>query len=60
MSRAESFAPLPPERLARWSKFAKWDTPYFPKFIGLDLEEVRRDYARMNHPIAHLTTNTWF
>ena len=47
MSRAESFQPLPPEKLARWSKFAKWDTTFFPKFMGLDLEEVRRDYARM-------------
>jgi ketosteroid isomerase-like protein len=23
-------------------------------------EAIRRDYARMNHPIAHLTTNTLF
>jgi uncharacterized protein (TIGR00369 family) len=46
-SRAEQFAPLPPERLARWSNFAKWDTVYFPQFLGLEVEELRQDYARM-------------
>ncbi len=46
-TRAEQFAPLPPERLARWSKFGKWETVWFPSFLGIELEEVRTDYARM-------------
>ena len=46
-NRAEQFAPLPTERAERWAKFGKWDTTYFPQFLGLDLEEVRTDYARM-------------
>jgi len=48
--RAEQYAPLPPERLERWSRFGKWDTTYFPSFVGLELEEVRADYARMRLP----------
>jgi uncharacterized protein (TIGR00369 family) len=47
MTRAEQFAPLAPERAARWSNFAKWKTVYFPQFLGLTLEELRTDYARM-------------
>jgi uncharacterized protein (TIGR00369 family) len=46
-SRAEQFAPLPAHRAARWAKFAQWETEYFPQFLGLVLEEVRTDYARM-------------
>ncbi len=46
-TRAERFAPLPPERLARWSNFGNWDTVWFPQFIGLKVEELRQDYARM-------------
>ena len=47
MSRAEHFSPLPPERLERWSRFGEWDTVWFPQFLGLKLEEIRQDYARM-------------
>ena len=47
MSRAEHFSPLPPERLERWSRFGEWDTIWFPQFLGLKLEEIRQDYARM-------------
>jgi len=46
-SRAEQFEPLPPERAELWSGFGKWDTVYFPSFLGIEVEEVRRDYARM-------------
>jgi uncharacterized protein (TIGR00369 family) len=49
-SRAEQFAPLPPHRLERWSKFGNWDTVWFPRFVGVELEEVRQDYARMRLP----------
>jgi uncharacterized protein (TIGR00369 family) len=49
-SRAEQFPPLSPERLAPWSRFAKWDTVYFPQYLGLEVEELRVDYARMRLP----------
>ena len=45
--RAAQFALLPPARLARWSKFGNWDTVFFPQFLGVKLEEMRADYARM-------------
>jgi uncharacterized protein (TIGR00369 family) len=46
-SRAEQFAPLPAHRLERWSNFGNWDTVWFPQFLGLQVEELRQDYARM-------------
>lgn len=49
-SRAEEFAPLPPPRAERWSRFGRWDVRYFPNVVGLELEEVRTDYARMRLP----------
>ena len=33
-----------------WSRFGKWDTVYFPSLVGLELEEIRVDYARMRLP----------
>jgi uncharacterized protein (TIGR00369 family) len=45
--RAAQFAPLPSHRLERWSKFGEWDTVWFPQFLGVKLEELRADYARM-------------
>jgi uncharacterized protein (TIGR00369 family) len=50
-NRAEQYPPMPANRLARWSKFGKWDTVWFPKFLGIEVEELRQDYARMR--IAH-------
>ncbi|MFP5255356.1 MAG: PaaI family thioesterase [Acidimicrobiia bacterium] len=46
---AARFAPLEDaELLARWSKFPQgWDRTYFPNLVGLELEEVRTDYARL-------------
>lgn len=49
-SRASQYDELPAERLERWSRFGKWDTTFFPSFVGLELEEVRLDYARMRLP----------
>lgn len=46
-TRAADFEPLPPETAARWSNFGRWETTYFPSFVGLEVEELRRDYARM-------------
>jgi uncharacterized protein (TIGR00369 family) len=47
---AEQFDPLPPEILERWSGFPDWDRTYFPKLIGLEVEELRTDYCRMRLP----------
>jgi len=49
-SRAEQFAPASAETVARWSTFGKWDRDYFPKLVGLVVEEVRTDYCRMRMP----------
>jgi uncharacterized protein (TIGR00369 family) len=44
--------PLPPEHLALWKTVFAPDgtTPLFPRLVGLVLEDVRRDYARMRLP----------
>ncbi len=48
---AERFAPLEGPLAERWAKFPRgWDRPYFPTLVGLELEEVRPDYARMRLP----------
>jgi uncharacterized protein (TIGR00369 family) len=47
---AGRFDPAPPEVLDRWSRFGRWDRPYFPNVVGLVLEEVRTDYARLRLP----------
>lgn len=38
------------ESTARWARFGKWDRPYFPSLVGLEVEEVRLDYCRMRLP----------
>ena len=43
-------APLSQQRHDTWSKFAQWDVEYFPRLVGLTLEEVRTDYCRMRLP----------
>jgi len=48
--RAEQFEPLSPEQLARWSNFAAGEEILFPQFMGLRVEELRKDYARMRVP----------
>jgi len=45
--RSEQFPALAPERAAIWSQFGKWDTDWFPQFLGIEVEELRQDYARM-------------
>jgi uncharacterized protein (TIGR00369 family) len=49
-SNADRFPPLPAERAALWSTFGQWPTVYFPRLVGIELEEVRTDYARMRLP----------
>jgi uncharacterized protein (TIGR00369 family) len=49
--RADRFEPLPDEVTARWDTFGKWpDRTYFPGLVGLQIEELRRDYCRMRLP----------
>lgn len=48
---ADRFAPLPPDKLQLWSTFGRWeDQVYFPSLVGLTVEELRADYARMRLP----------
>jgi uncharacterized protein (TIGR00369 family) len=46
-ARSEQFPPLSAARAAIWSKFGEWDTVWYPKFLGVRVEEIRQDYARM-------------
>ena len=48
--RAEQYAALAPERAAIWARFGKWDTVWYPQFLGVEVEEIRQDYARMRLP----------
>lgn len=48
--RAHLHDPLPDDRAALWSRFGRWEQRFFPGFVGLELEEVRVDYARMRLP----------
>ncbi|MFM7061989.1 MAG: PaaI family thioesterase [Actinomycetes bacterium] len=49
--RAEDFDLLPRSVLDRWSSFGTWpDQTYFPNLVGVEVEELRRDYARMRLP----------
>jgi len=48
---ASRFAPLAPEAAQQWAGFPNnIDRPMFAKLVGLKLEEVRQDYARMRLP----------
>lgn len=47
---ASRFAPIDPTVGARWDGFGKWERRFFPNVVGLELEEVRTDYARMRLP----------
>ena len=44
---AERFAPLPSAREPTWKAFGGGLGSFFPGFIGIELDEVRTDYARM-------------
>jgi uncharacterized protein (TIGR00369 family) len=48
--RADRFAVLSPERIERFAGFAPGRPEYFPGVVGIKLEEVRQDYARMRLP----------
>ena len=48
--RADQYEPLPADAAARWAKFGKSETVYYPMLLGLDVEETRIDYCRMRMP----------
>lgn len=50
MNRAADFDPLDDDVLARWMSFGKWSRPYFPQLVGIEVQDVRRDYCRMRLP----------
>jgi len=47
---ADRFPPLAPQRAERWRGFLAWNSPFFPGYVGLELEEIRTDYARLRLP----------
>lgn len=49
--RAESFDLLPQSVQDVWSSFGNWpDGAHFAGLVGIEVEELRRDYARMRLP----------
>ena len=50
MSRADQYEPLPEDAAARWAKFGRSETVFYPMLIGLQVEETRIDYCRMRLP----------
>jgi uncharacterized protein (TIGR00369 family) len=48
--RAAEFAPLPDHHLSAWESFGRWEEPYFPRLVGLVVEEIRESYCRMRLP----------
>ncbi|MCD9623620.1 PaaI family thioesterase [Rhabdothermincola salaria] len=47
---AVRFGPMEAAAHARWSRFGQWDDTLFWDVLGLRLEELRADYARMRLP----------
>lgn len=47
---ADRFGPLDPAIRDLWMGYAGWDREYYPKFVGLEMEDVRVDYCRMRLP----------
>ena len=49
------FDPLPEPTRRLWSGFCDWDEPFFHSHLGLGVEELRTDYARIRLPLrCHL------
>ena len=46
----DRFPELAPERKKWWSKFPNFKKPVFPSFLGMELCELREDYARLKLP----------
>ena len=47
---ADRFAPLPDDLRRLWLGFCDWDEEFFPNHMGMVVEDVRRDYARLRLP----------
>lgn len=51
MPISSDFAPLPPEKAEFWSHFPQWDNATnYAMHLGMIVEEIRQDYARMRLP----------
>jgi uncharacterized protein (TIGR00369 family) len=49
--RAETFDLLPQSVQERWSSYGDWpEQAHFARLVGVEVEELRRDYARMRLP----------
>jgi uncharacterized protein (TIGR00369 family) len=48
--RSEQFDLLPPSVLERWARFGGPNEQWFPNLVGIEVDELRRDYARMRLP----------
>jgi uncharacterized protein (TIGR00369 family) len=48
--RAAAHEELPEERRRYWGRFGRWEETYFPNVVGLELEDVKVDYARLRLP----------
>jgi uncharacterized protein (TIGR00369 family) len=46
----DRFSELPEERKKWWAKFPNFKKPVFPSHLGIELEELREDYARLKLP----------
>jgi uncharacterized protein (TIGR00369 family) len=49
-TRAERYEPLPEDTAARWARFGRSETVFYPMLLGLVVEETRIDYCRMRMP----------
>lgn len=49
-THASRFSPLPADRAAAWGNFLAWERTYFPTLVGIELDELRTDYARVRLP----------
>ncbi len=47
---ADRFDSLPEDVAARWATFGRWERTYFPKLVGIVMEELKADYCRMRLP----------
>lgn len=51
MPNPEDFAPLPADKAAFWANFPHWDNDInYAMHLGMVVEEMRQDYARMRLP----------
>jgi uncharacterized protein (TIGR00369 family) len=48
--RADQYQALPDDVAARWARFGRSETVFYPMLLGLEVEEVRIDYCRMRMP----------